>query len=72
MKKSQRITLTVVAAMGMAAARGQTQVTPIDPNNCEEIRKAGTAVPDNCRTTPAHGAHRGGFGSTAKTHSGGG
>jgi hypothetical protein len=75
MKKCLSVKLTVVAAMGLVAARGQAPATPEDPNNCDEIRKAGAPVPQNCLATSHHGflgMHRGGFGSTAKGHNGGG
>jgi hypothetical protein len=65
MRRSQRITLTVVAAMGFAGAQGQP---PAGPKNCDQARKLatqnGTAVPQNCLANP-HGILHGGFGAIA-------
>jgi hypothetical protein len=81
MKKSQSITLTLVAAMGMAARAQQTPPAPAAPATlqpCEERRKAahaaGTPFTETCGhgATAAHGTSRGGFGATGKGHSGGG
>jgi hypothetical protein len=81
MKKSHSITLTVVAAMGMAARAQQTSPAPAAPvtsQPCEERRKAaqtaGTPFNETCGrgTTAAHGTSRGGFGATGEGHSGGG
>jgi hypothetical protein len=83
MKKSHSITLTVVAAMGMAAraqqAAQQPATAPGPPATlqpCEERRKAaqaaGTPFTENCGATTAHGTSRGGFGATGEGHSGGG
>jgi len=81
MKKSHSITLTVVAAMGMAARAQQTPPVPAAPaaaQPCEERRKAaqaaGTPFTETCGhvTAAAHGTSRGGFGATGKEHSGGG
>jgi hypothetical protein len=79
MKKSRSITLTVVAAMGMAARAQQTPAptAPAAPQPCEERRKAakaaGTPFTETCghSTTTGHGTSRGGFGATGKGHSGG-
>jgi hypothetical protein len=77
MKKSHSITLTVVAAMGMAARAQQTPAAPAAPQPCEERRKAaqaaGTPFTETCghSTATAHGTSRGGFGATGKGHSGG-
>lgn len=63
MKKSQRITLTVVAAMGIAGA--QPPATQSASVNCDEARRAakanGTALPNGC----VGNVHHGGFGSIA-------
>ena len=81
MKKSHSITLTVVAAMGMAARAQQAPPTPAAPaaaQPCKERRKAaqaaGTPFTENCGqgTTTAHGTSRGGFGATGEGRSGGG
>jgi hypothetical protein len=81
MKKSHSITLTVVAAMGMAARAQQATPAPAAPaaaQPCEERRKAaqaaGTPFTETCGhgTAAAHGTSRGGFGATGKGHSGGG
>jgi hypothetical protein len=79
MKKSQSITLTVVAAMGMAARAQQPPTAPGPPATsqpCEERRKAaqaaGTPFSETCGATVAHGTSRGGFGATGQEHSGGG
>jgi hypothetical protein len=78
MKKSHSITLTVVAAMGMAARAQQTPPAPAAPQPCEERRKAakatGTPFTETCGhvIAAAHGTSRGGFGATAQGHSGGG
>jgi hypothetical protein len=78
MKKSQSITLTVVAAMGLAA-RAQQLPTPAaapTPQTCEDRRNAasaaGTKFTEVCHTSTTHGAARGGFGATGKGHSSGG
>jgi hypothetical protein len=81
MKKSHSITLTVVAAMGMAARAQQTPPAPAAPaavQPCEERRNAakaaGTPFTENCGghgTATAHGTSRGGFGATGEGHSGG-
>ncbi len=81
MKKSHSITLTVVAAMGMAA-RAQQHPTapgsPAAPQTCEERRAAaqaaGTPITETCghAVSASHGTRRGGFGATGKGHSGGG
>jgi len=83
MKKSHSVTLTVVAAMGMAA-RGQQAPTaptapaaPAAPQTCQERRNiaqaAGTPFNETCgHVSGAHGTARGGFGATGKGHSGGG
>jgi hypothetical protein len=73
MRKSQSITLTVVAAMGMAA-RAQQAPTPSAPaalKTCEERRSAaaaaGTAFSEKCNAgSSAHGTSHGGFGATGK------
>jgi hypothetical protein len=81
MKKSQRITLTVVAAMGMAARAQQTPKAPAEqqppPQTCEErrnvARAAGIRFTEVCgHRSTAHSTSRGGFGATGKGHSGGG
>ena len=81
MKKSHSITLTVVAAMGMAARAQQAPpvaAAPAAPQPCEERRTAakaaGTPFTENCGhgATAAHGTSRGGFGATGQGHSGGG
>jgi hypothetical protein len=72
MKKSQRITLTVVAAMGLAAANAQTPAAQPDPNDCKTARASGTPIPGNCEAKAGHGGgHQGGFGATAKGNTGG-
>lgn len=85
MKKSQGITLTVLAAIGMASHAQQApppapSASPAPPiwNTCEErvraAKKAGLPVTETCTNpkTSAHGAVRGGFGTTGKTNSSGG
>lgn len=81
MRKSHGITLTVVAAMGIAA---RAQNVPMQPAaaTCQERRKAakaaGTPFNEKCsgRTSGAHGGTqstaRGGFGATGSGTSGGG
>jgi hypothetical protein len=80
-KKSHSITLTVVAAMGMAARAQQPSTAPaapVAPQSCEERRKiaqaAGTPMTETCGhvSSAAHGTSRGGFGATGEGHSGGG
>jgi hypothetical protein len=80
MKKSHSITLTVVAAMGMAAPAQQSPTAPAAQapiQSCEARRKAAKAagIPftEICgHSSTAHGTSRGGFGSIGKGHSGGG
>jgi hypothetical protein len=79
MRKSQSITLTVVAAMAMAARAQQSPVapsTPLTPRTCEERRNLalakGTPFNESCVSSGTHGAAYGGFGATGKDHSGGG
>lgn len=79
MRKSQSITLTVVAAMAMAARAQQSPVapsTPLAPRTCEERKNlaltAGTPFNETCVSSGAHTAVHGGFGATGKDHSGGG
>jgi len=80
MKKSQSITLTVVAAMGMAARAQQIPTVPAaqaPTQSCEERRSlsraAGVRFTETCgHSSTAHGTSRGGFGATGKGHSGGG
>jgi hypothetical protein len=82
MKKSQSITLTIVAAMGMDASAqltplAQATATNIPVQTCDErrdiARVAGTAFTETCgNVTAAHGTSRGGFGTTGKSISGGG
>lgn len=79
MKRSQSITLTVVAAMGMAARAQQSPVaplTPVAPRTCEERRNAalaaGLPVNETCLHSSSimvQGAARGGFGATGQNHS---
>jgi hypothetical protein len=78
MKKSQSITLTVVAAMAMAARAQQSPVapsTPLAPRTCEERRRlaltAGTPFNESCVSAVGRTAVSGGFGATGKAHSGG-
>jgi len=83
MKKSHGITLTVVAAMGMAA-RAQNVPDPasVPAATCQERRKAakaaGTTFTEKCPGGffGAHGGTqntaRGGFGATGGGNSGGG
>jgi hypothetical protein len=77
MKKSHSITLTVVAAIGMARAQ-QTPPTQTPPQPCDERRRAaqaaGTPFNETCGhgAAGAHGTSRGGFGATGEGHSGGG
>jgi len=78
MRKSQSITLTVVAAMGMAARAQQSPTapsTPVTPRTCEERRNvalaAGVPFNESCFNSGAHGAAYGGFGATGKGHSAG-
>jgi hypothetical protein len=78
LKKSQTITLTIVAAAAMATVRGQAPVTPVDPNSCDEILKnapiRNMAIPSSC-FAHAHngfaGARVGGFGAIAQGRHGG-
>jgi hypothetical protein len=85
MKKSQGITLTVLAAMGMASPAQQppsptappASAAPTQLRTCEEramaARAAGLPVTDTCGTqSGTHGAVRGGFGATGKTNPSGG
>jgi hypothetical protein len=85
MKKSQAITLTAVAAMGMAGGivgLAQQPSTPAAQQpatslTCEDrvkaAKAAGTQPMENCgHNSAAHGVSRHGFGLTGKTHSGGG
>jgi len=77
MKKSQSITLTVVAAMGLAArAQQSTPAAAPTPQTCEDRRNAaqaaGTKFSEVCHTSTTHGTARGGFGATGKGHSSGG
>lgn len=79
MKKSQSITLTVVAAMGMAVRAQQPPAAPAPhapPQTCEERRNvakaAGVPFTETCRISNVHTTSRGGFGATGKGHSGGG
>jgi hypothetical protein len=73
MKKSQSITLTFVAAMGMAARAQQSPATPASQGGvttCEERRAAAKAAGikfrESCHVTGAHGGtSRGMLGSTA-------
>jgi len=80
-KKSQAITLTVVAAMGMAGFAQQPPTPaaqqPSTSLTCEDrvkaAKAAGTKPTENCgHNSAAHGIVRRGFGLTGKTHSGGG
>ena len=65
MRRSHRITLTVLAAMGFAGA--QTPA-PAGPKDCDEARKVaqqnGTAVPQSCLGNE-HGFLYRGFGAFA-------
>jgi hypothetical protein len=80
MKKSHAITLTVVAAMGMAGRAQQTQPPVVQPSTsltCEErvraAQAAGGQATENCgHGSGAYGSHRGGFGATGRSHTGGG
>jgi hypothetical protein len=75
MRRSPRITLTVLAAMGLAGAQAPAPATKVDPKNCDEARKAakqnGTSVPQNC-LEHLHGVSHGGFGAIAARFHGGG
>lgn len=78
MRRSQSITLTVVAAMGMAARAQQSPTapsTPVPPRTCEQRRKvslaAGVPFNETCAISAAHTAAYGGFGATGKVHSAG-
>jgi len=81
MKKSHGITLTVVAAMGMAA-KAQDPPVPAAAVTCQDRRKvakaAGTPFTEKCSGGffGAHGVKqstaRGGFGATGGGTSGGG
>ena len=73
MKKSNHITLTVVATIGLAARAQQLPVAPnhpLPPQSCEErvtaARLAGLPTKEVC------GHIYGGFGATGKGHSNGG
>jgi len=77
-RKSQTITLTVVAAMAIATARGLAPAPPVDPNGnrCAGIlNNAGTPIPSSCFAASHNGftgARMGGFGATAQgRHAGG-
>jgi hypothetical protein len=80
MKKSQSITLTVVAAMGMGARAQQAPLAPAaaaPAQTCEQRRDAaqaaGVRFGESCgHTSAAHGTSRGGFGATGQGTSGGG
>ena len=80
MKKSQSITLTVVAAMGMGARAQQAPSAPAaaaPAQTCEQRRDAaqasGARFDEACgHTNGAHGTSHGGFGATGKGTSGGG
>jgi hypothetical protein len=80
MKKTHAITLTVVAAMGMAGRAQQTQPPIAQPSTsltCEDRRKASQAAgiqpTENCgHASSAHGIVRRGFGLTGRMHAGGG
>jgi hypothetical protein len=80
MKKSQSITLSIVAAMGMKAGAQLAPPVPVTnaaAQTCEERRElarvAGTRFTENCgHASGAHGTSRGGFGATGKGTSGGG
>jgi len=76
MRKSHGITLTVVAAMGMAARAQDPLATPAAAT-CQERRKtakaAGTVFTEKCPGGLfGHGTLRGGFGATGSGNSGGG
>jgi hypothetical protein len=72
MKKSQRITLTVVAAMGLAAGNAQTPAASVvDPNDCATAKANGTPLPSHCKAKGENNIQHGGFGATAKGHTGG-
>jgi hypothetical protein len=80
MKKSHSITLTVVAAVGIAARAQQAPTaptTPAAPQGCEDRQKAaqaaGTPATETCghSSSAAHGTSHKGFGATGKGHSGG-
>lgn len=75
MRRSPRITLTVLAAMGFAGAQVPPPSTPAKSKNCDEARKAakqnGTSVPQNCLGN-LHGVSHGGFGAIAARFHGGG
>lgn len=79
MKKSQTITLTIVAAAAMATARAQTPVSPPDPNSCDEVLKSAAigngAIPSRCIARVHNGfaaVRVGGFGAIAKVRNSGG
>lgn len=77
MKKSQSITLTVVAAMGIAARAQQAPIAPAaqaSAQTCEERRNAAIAAGTRFTETCGHAStvRRGGFGAMGKGHSGGG
>ena len=81
MKKSQSITLTVIASMGIAAHAQQAPIaqaappSPVAAQTCEERRQAAIAAgtpAETCGRATAHGTSRGGFGATGKSLSSGG
>jgi hypothetical protein len=79
-KKSNSITLTVIASLGIVARAQQAPIgpaAPVAPQGCEEQRKAARAsgapvVACGHSGSGAHAASRGGFGAIGKGHSGGG
>jgi hypothetical protein len=78
MKKSQSITLTVLASVGIAAHAQQGPAAPAAPvvsQSCEQRRQAAKAAgtpAETCGHSTAHATSRGGFGATGKGHSSGG